>query len=305
MNNMRTVCIIPTFNGGEDLRRLLDSLKSQNTNIDIMAVDSSSTDGSQELLEEYGIPTKTIKSENFNHGGTRQAMVNENENYDYYIFVTQDAYLENPDSICNLLAGFDDPTVGATYGRQLPHTEATKIASHARNYNYDVVKRLKDYNDRSCLGLKTAFISNSFAAYRGLALNRVGGFPSNVIFGEDMYVGAKMLLSGWKVLYNPDARCYHSHNYTIIQEFKRYFDMGVFFNRENWIVERFGSSRKEGYKFVISEINYMRNGLIYMWPEILLRTISKYLGYKLGCIEAHLPNSIKARLSMNKKFFRK
>ena len=42
--------------------------------------------------------------------------------------------------------------------------------------------------------MKTAFNSNSFAAYRRKALKDVGGFPINTILSEDMYVTAKMLL---------------------------------------------------------------------------------------------------------------
>ena len=83
--------------------------------------------------------------------------------------------------------------------------------------------------------MKTAFNSNSFAAYRRKALKDVGGFPINTILSEDMYVTAKMLLKNWSVAYCADAKVYHSHNYTIWQEFKRYFDIGVFHAKEAWI----------------------------------------------------------------------
>ncbi len=35
-----------------------------------------------------------------------------------------------------------------------------------------------------------------------------------------MYVAAKMLISGWKIAYNANSQVFHSHNYSIWQEFK-------------------------------------------------------------------------------------
>ena len=111
--------------------------------------------------------------------------------------------------------------------------------------------------DAAELGIKAAFMSNSFAAYRREALMAVGGFPKHVIFAEDMYVAAKMLMAGWKVVYEGSACCRHSHNYTIIEEFRRYFDMGVFHAREPWIRENFGGAGGEGLRYVKSELKYL------------------------------------------------
>ena len=88
----------------------------------------------------------------------------------------------------------------------------------------------------SSIGIKAAFLSNSFAAYRRSALESVGGFPSDTIFGEDTFAAAKMLLNGWKIAYSAEATVYHSHNLTFIEEFRRYFDIGVFHSREKWFM---------------------------------------------------------------------
>ena len=122
--------------------------------------------------------------------------------------------------------------VGCASGRQLPHSDASLLASHARHFNYPNVSSIRDEKSISTLGLKAAFCSNSFAAYRVSALYECGGFPLNVILGEDMYVAAKMLLRGYKTAYVANATVYHSHNYSPIEEFKRYFDTGVYHARE-------------------------------------------------------------------------
>ena len=64
--------------------------------------------------------------------------------------------------------------------------------------------------DREALGIKTAFLSDSFAAYRCDALADVGGFP-DVPACEDMYVGAKLLQAGYTIVYAAEAQVYHSH----------------------------------------------------------------------------------------------
>ena len=45
----------------------------------------------------------------------------------------------------------------------------------------------------------------------------VGGFPCDVIFGEDTVTAAKFLLAGWKIVYAAKAQVYHSHSYTWMQ----------------------------------------------------------------------------------------
>lgn len=58
-----------------------------------------------------------------------------------------------------------------------------------------------------------------------------------MIFGEDTIAAAMLLQGGKKIAYVSDAEAYHSHNYTVGQEFKRYFDIGVLHSTENWILQ--------------------------------------------------------------------
>jgi rhamnosyltransferase len=218
---MRIACIIPSYNGKAELSRLLDSLQTQTTRFDIFIVDFSSKDGTQELAKARVKNVTVIPAVEFNHGGTRQRLVDHNPDYDVYVFLTQDACLASTDAVARIVEPFADYQVGAVCGRQLPHLDATPIAQHARFYNYPDIVQVKSIADVPKLGIKTAFMSNSFAAYRWDALKKVGGFPEHVIFAEDMYATAKMLLMGWRVVYAGNAKCRHSHNYTIIEEFER------------------------------------------------------------------------------------
>ena len=202
-----------------------------------------------------------------------------------------------------LVAAFADPQVGVAYGRQLPADNATPIAAHARTFNYPPINSLKSSVDIQPLGIKTAFVSNSFAAYRRSALEDVGGFPDRCIVSEDTFVAAKMILAGWKVAYCADAQVYHSHNYTWRQEFQRYFDIGVFHAREPWVRREFGGAEGEGVRFLKSELKYLLREAPHLIPSALVRTVIKYLGFRAGLAERYLPVKLKSRLSMQKAFW--
>ena len=303
MQPLRVACVIPTYNGRRELERLLDSLAAQTVAFDTLIVDSTSTDGTWELARARCKDAVQIHGKDFNHGGTRQMMAQTHPGYDVFVYLTQDAYLEDPRAVENILAPFEDPLVGAVCGRQLPHLDATVLSQHARWFNYPPVSRIKSMADVPELGIKVPFMSNSFAAYRRDALSAVGGFPRHVILSEDMYVAAKMLLSHWKVAYQGSAVCRHSHNYSLREEFRRYFDIGVFQARESWIHARFGGVRGEGMRYVRSELDFLGLRRWYLWPASFLRNGLKLLAFKLGKEEARLSRPLKRRLGMYKRFW--
>jgi len=50
---------------------------------------------------------------------------------------------------------------------------------------------------------------------------------------------------------------FHSHDYSFLDEFKRYFDIGVFHTNTSWLQQTFGGASGEGLRFVISEMRYL------------------------------------------------
>ena len=299
----RVAAIVPTYNAGLAFPSFLDALSNQNYPLDIVVVDSSSKDETRSVAQQYGISVIEISNESFNHGGTRQMAIDSLVDIDIAVLLTQDAALADADSIKNILEHFHDSRVAAVCGRQLPRKQAGLIEAHARHFNYPAKSYTRSIQDVDKFGLKTAFISNSFAAYRVAVLKEVGGFPENVIFGEDMYVATKMLKAGYYVAYSADACVYHSHDYSLWQEMERYFDMGVLHAREPWIREEFGGAEGEGIKFVISEYKYLLKHAFWYVPEGVLRTLFRYAGFRLGLIEKRLPLWLKRTLAMNKRLF--
>lgn len=292
-------------NGGEVWRRWPEAFAMQTVKpTQALVIDSSSTDGSAELARQAGFHVHAIPVEQFNHGATRQLGVEMLAEAEILVFMTQDAVLAAPDALERLLACFADERVGAAYGRQLPHPGAGAAGAHARLFNYPAHGEVKTVADAPRLGIKTAFISNSFAAYRRSALLEAGGFPGNVILSEDTYVAARMLLNGWKIAYCAEAQVFHSHDYGMAQEFRRYFDTGVFHGREPWIRQAFGQPAGEGMRFVRSELRYLLRRRPWLIPSALLRSALKFSGYRLGTLERHWPLWLKRRLSMQAGYWK-
>jgi rhamnosyltransferase len=302
---MNCVIIVPTLNAALDWPQFAPALLKAVLPEQVLIVDSSSSDGTSELARTAGFRVQTIVREKFNHGGTRQSAVDSNPEADIVVLMTQDAVLVSPDAIQKLIETFADPKVAAAYGRQLPRREAGPIEAHARLFSYPTVSNVRTLESRQELGFKSIFISNAFAAYRRDALMAVGGFPRDVIFGEDTIVAAKLLLAGWKIAYVAEAQVYHSHAYNWRQEFRRYFDIGVLHTRESWLTKEFGQVGGEGGRFVRSELASLWAGRKRYIPSALVRTALKFAGYKLGKNERRLSLSWKRRLSMYKVYWKR
>ena len=131
----------------------------------------------------------------------------------------------------------------------------------------------------------------------------MGGFPKNTIVSEEVTVAARMLLAGWKTVYQADAVVIHSHPLTLRREFSRYFDIGVHHGRERWLLDVFGKAGNEGRQFVYSELRFLWSTKPSLIPLSLLRTASKLTAYKLGVHEAMLPLALKRALSAHAEFW--
>ncbi|HEV2270510.1 MAG TPA: glycosyltransferase [Steroidobacteraceae bacterium] len=297
--------IIPVRNGGARWREAAAALRAAVADPTLVAVvDSGSSDGSDQVAAESGFEIERIDPRTFNHGRTRQMAVDRFcEGRELAVFLTHDAVLEGRESLDELLAAFRDPQVGVAYGRQLPHRQAGPFEAHMVLFNYGTVSETRSLADAPRLGIKTAYTSNSFGAYRLSALRACGGFPSHLILGEDTCVAVKMLLSGWKVRYCAEARVRHSHAYTIVQETQRYFDFGVLHAQLPELMRNFGAAEGEGARFVRSELRYMLAHAPRLLPAVLIRNSVKYAGYRLGRAFTRLPRSLCRRLSMTKVFW--
>ncbi|MFW2366690.1 MAG: glycosyltransferase family 2 protein [Desulforhopalus sp.] len=299
--------IIPTLNGEKSLVRFFDALKAQTVQPDeILVGDSSSGDATVEICIANGAKVITIPRTEFDHGGTRTKLAQQSRG-EIIVFFTQDAILADQDGIKRLIRPLlESSQIACSYGRQLPSEGAEVIAAHLRCFNYPPVSSVRDYSDRMHHGLKTVFISNSFAAYKKDQLEAVGFFKNGLIFGEDTCTLGRLLLEGYQVAYISEAAVYHSHNYSLIEEFKRSFDIGVLHKSESWLLETYGRAEGIGKQYVLSvfEMLWQKRKYLLM-VECIFRSICKFTGYKLGKAYTSLPVALRPCLSLHKLWWQK
>jgi len=295
--------IIPTRNGGQFLKRLFETLKGQSVRPDqILTVDSSLNDDTSEICKAFRADFIQIDAKTFDHGGTRNLAAARAVG-DILVFMTQDTWFKDNGCLKNLIRPLENPVIAAAYGRQIPEEDANPIEAFVRCFNYPSVGMVKGIDNLPRLGVKTFFFSNACSAVKKPAFIEVGGFPNKTIMNEDMFLAAKLLQKDYKIAYQADAVVYHSHNYSLATQFKRYFDIGVFFNRNRWIRDS-AKSEKEGFKYLKEMLRFLVGNKEWNWiPYALLDTTVRFLGYRVGLSESSLPLSIKKKVSFNKGFW--
>ncbi|CEE03056.1 Glycosyl transferase, family 2 [Caldibacillus thermoamylovorans] len=281
--------LIPTYNAEQFIRPLLSKLENQKlpegVAMEIILVDSSSTDRTKGIVKEQfpNVQFHTIPNKEFNHGGTRN-MLADLATGEFLLYMTQDAIPFDDKLIMFLLENFQDENVLIACGRQIPKEDANPLEKYARSFNYPDKRIIKDKSKISELGIKTFFNSNVCSMYRATLFrgDEFHGFPNDVILNEDIILSYYVIMKGYKVIYDNRAIVYHSHNYSIKQQFKRNFDIGMAFNESEFMLENV-SNEKEGIKLVLGQLNYLiKNGYITQVPRCIVESGIKFIGYKLG-----------------------
>lgn len=307
LSQARVKLIVPTYNGGAVWKAcaqsIADAVVASSAHIEVLVVDSSSADDTVGVAAAHGFAVHHVDPATFDHGGTRNLAAGIGPAPDILVFLTQDAVFDAPPALDALLHAFDDQAVAVAYGRQLPHRDANPLAAHARLFNYPAQSYVAGAADRATRGIKAVFASNSFAAYRHTVFLELGGFPEKSIVSEDMYFAARAALAGHKIAYVAGAAVRHSHNYSPTEEFRRYFDIGVFHHDEAWISQAFGGAGGEGKRFILSELRYLARNAPLWVPRACLHNALKIVGYKLGKQYPVLPHAWRRRLSMHKRYW--
>ncbi|REE90529.1 rhamnosyltransferase [Paenibacillus taihuensis] len=298
--------IIPTYNAGHNFKQLLTRLQSQSLRpCEIIVVDSSSTDGTAEIALQAGVRVLSIKQSEFDHGGTRNWAA-EHTTGDIVVFMTQDAWPAD-DQLLEELAQMltTNRELACVYGRQLAREDATVIEKLVRFNNYPPVSSVKSKEDIPRFGLRTFFCSNVCAAYRKDMFIQLGKFDAPVIFNEDMFFAARSILNGYQVGYCATAEVVHSHNYTLKQQFKRFFDNGISMRRNAWIMP-YSAVGGAGMQLIKTQLRYLCKERRWLWvPRVFTEAAAKFLGFQLGKRYEMLPKVLCRRFSLHPNIWQK
>ncbi|MFN4173692.1 MAG: glycosyltransferase, partial [Parachlamydiaceae bacterium] len=201
----------------------------------------------------------------------------------------------------HLIAPLIEGKAALSYARQLPYPKAGFFEAFHREYNYPEQSQLRSLEDVNIYGAYTFFCSNSSAAYVSSELDAIGGFP-DVLLGEDTYACATLLRKGKKIAYCADANVYHSHNYTLKEEFKRSFDTGYARSKLDTLIGGRKEDEKRGQAYAKALLSKLRVKP-WLYPYTVILLTAKWLGYRLGYNGRSLPNKFKIKLSSTPYYF--
>lgn len=294
------IYMMHTMAEGEQLEDTYAFLGEGTGNVSYQLHSLAETGNINEDVEET-IHVFPVKKAEFDHAATRDAGAKKAK-ADYILFMTQDAMPVDNHLIENLLKGFQRKNVGICYARQLPGKEADLTEQLTRLYNYPEKSRLQTEESVKTLGIKAYFCSDVCAMYDRALYEKLGGFMYPAIFNEDMLMAYKVIDAGGSVYYTAEAKVYHSHSYTCMQQFHRNFDLGVSQRQYREIFDRI-SSEKEGAGFAKKTIlELCRRGHVWKAVYFAWQCGFRLCGYKLGKNYEKLPHFLVMKCTMNKEY---
>lgn len=306
---MKIDVIIPVYRPGGELFTLLDRLEHQTVpvqNIILMNTEKKYFDqltGGAGLADRYpNVRVWHLSREEFDHGGTRHQGVMHSD-AEVFITMTQDALPADRYLVERLTAHLSGQ-VAAAYARQLPSADCKEAEKASRRFNYPPVSVIKSAKDIEKLGVKTFFCSNVCAAYRRDIYDALGGFIRHTIFNEDMIYAAGAVKAGYGIAYEAEARVFHSHNYTNMQQLRRNFDLGVSQADHPEIFAEI-PSESEGKKLLEETYTYLKGRKKrYLFPGFCVQCGYKYAGYLLGKHYKRLPRKWILRITANREYWK-
>ena len=219
------VCIIMrSCNDSDVIRGTLQMVKAQSyTNYELWNFDSSSTDGTLDIIREFNVPERIRLNDpaSYNPGRVLNAAVAATGG-DILVFLNSDATPQNEDWLQQLIAPLRDTACGASYGRQTPRPDCRSL------FVKDTERAFGD--GRVSAGWLHFFSMANSAVRRELLESHP--FDTGIQYSEDIDWSYRMRNLGHGIVYVPDAPAMHSHNYTLGQSYRRHYGEG---KAEAWI----------------------------------------------------------------------
>ena len=291
--------LILAKNEAQNIGKCLDAVFAQNWpgEIEVILIDSGSSDQTVEIAGRYPLKLFRLASEAFHHARTRN-LAAELARGDPLVYLAADALPSDRNWMRGLLHNFSDPAVGAVYGRHLPRHHASIERCNVLDTMYSPTRLEKSAANRAQLGYRYCHFSTVNCAIRRQVWQQTG-FPGNMNVCEDVAIASRILEAGWKIVYEPGAAVYHTHQFSAVQLFRRYFDMGVVYRRLNiWNGANAAMLCRDGVRSLRTKLNGTRNH--YSLAERaggICQDAAKFAGLLLGCNERFLPSAIKRRVS--------
>lgn len=221
--------VIRAYNEEKHLGRLLAGIQQQTLQqVEVILVDSGSTDGTLAIAAQYPTRIVHIRPEDFTFGyslnqGIAQAQA------EFIVIASAHVYPVYPDWLERLLEPFGDPQVGLVYGKQRGNAQT-------RFSEQQIFSRW--YPDRSQPRQPYPFCNNANAAIRR-SLWQAQRYNETLPGLEDLEWAHRIMSLGHAIAYIAEAEVIHIHEETPRGVYNRYRREAMAFKRI-FPQERFG-----------------------------------------------------------------
>jgi len=263
-----------------------------------------------------------IPAEEFNHGTTRNLLASKAQG-EYLVYICQDVIPVDENWLGNMIAPFEqDPEIAGIFGRQSPRKDCDPFQRKSLDEFMDSFgKELTVYQLKSDDKQKEfeenkhvfSFFSSANSAIRKSVWEKIP-YRHVVALGEDQFWAKDILLAGYKKAYQPSANAYHSHNFGVWGQFKRWFDE---FYHHRIVQNYIGVSSP--YKIFplalrlwFNDVKYIRRRKeynllqkIYWIIWIFFMDLARFLSEYLGARYDKLPGWLQRRFSMQYQLIHK
>jgi rhamnosyltransferase len=191
-------CVIRTFNEGKLIDQLLSALSVQSIGMpEIVVVDSGSTDGTVETVKTYKTKLIQIKKEDFNYSYALNLGI-QNAKHELIAILSGHSIPYDESWLEKMSSHFKDEKVAGVYCKQIPMPGADPYeALRIRKMFSDSEKTEANFSNAACCIRKSIWQEHQFAI-----------LPA----AEDKEWAQWAISNGYKIIYEPKAEVYHSHN---------------------------------------------------------------------------------------------
>jgi rhamnosyltransferase len=213
--------IIRCYNEEQHIGRLLSGIFQQNVqDIEVILVDSGSTDATVSIASRYPVKILTIRPEEFSFGRSLNIGC-EVATGEFIVIVSAHVYPVYCDWLENLLTPFSIPQVGLVYGRQRGN-EKTQYSEHQVFAQW--------FSSESNLNQDHPFCNNANAVIRR-SLWEQFSYDEALTGLEDLDWAKRVMLNGYRIAYSAEAEIVHVHEETPQRIFNRYRREAIAFKR--------------------------------------------------------------------------
>jgi rhamnosyltransferase len=197
--------------------------------VEILVIDSGSTDSSVQIAKSYAVKVISIKPSEFNHGLTRNLGA-QLASGDLLLYTVQDAFFSDSDILERMSIHFSNIDNCAVVGHQaVPHEKDKNPLLWYRRFTSPVTKILSF--DSSKIIPKAIPWDNVISMYRKSSL-LVHPFKLTDTC-EDWIWATEVFYKGWKLVYDPSIVIYHYHHRTFLYTLKT--EYGVIYTLSKYL----------------------------------------------------------------------